>query len=248
MTSLTNMKKNKKLILIMLMAFLAVTLLPAHCVRATNVKKPTEKIILIDAGHGGFDGGAVSKLGTVEKDINLKISHDLRAELEKRGYKVVMTREKDEALIPEGDVPNAKVVDLGNRAKKIKESNCDMFISIHLNKFPEEKYYGAQVWYGGNDKSKLLANVIQCTFKQELDGSNNRMEKPAKNDYKILRGKYDIPAVIVECGFLSNYQEEQKLKTEEYQRKVANSIANSIDRYFELQQNSVTNLQKDANR
>ncbi|WP_425514384.1 N-acetylmuramoyl-L-alanine amidase CwlD [Clostridium mobile] len=198
----------------------------------TKVINQEEHIILIDPGHGGIDGGAVSPNGTIEKDINLSISLMLKEELQKRGYKVIMTREEDKGLNGEkGTVRERKIEDLNNRCKMKKESNCSMFISIHLNMFPQSKYYGAQVWYSSNDNSKKLASLIQSNFKKHLDETNNRMEKPANNDYKILRGVDEVPSVIVECGFLSNYEEEKKLKDSNYQLKIAQIIANSVNEY-----------------
>ena len=198
---------------------------------ATDAKN---KIILIDAGHGGIDGGAVSKSGTVEKDINLSISLKLRDILSKQGYKVIMTREEDKGLYTnEGKIRKKKIEDLNNRLKMKNESKCDMFISIHLNMFPEGKYYGAQVWYGSNSNSEKLAKVLQDNFKNNINDGNKRVEKPAGQSYKILSGDNPIPQVIVECGFLSNYNEEQLLKSEQYQLTIADIIAKSIDEYYQ---------------
>jgi len=191
------------------------------------------KIILIDPGHGGFDGGAVSPRGTVEKDINLKICLKLKSKLEQEGYKVILTREDDRALYGEDKRErNKKRKDLNNRCNMKNTSNCDMFISIHLNKFPESKYYGAQVWYSENSGSAKLAHLIQENFKTDIDNTNNRVEKSAKGAYKILRSYDKMPSVIVECGFLSNASEEEKLKNDEYQNKIADSIKKSVNMYF----------------
>lgn len=192
------------------------------------------KIILIDAGHGGIDGGAVSKSGTVEKDINLSISLKLRDILSKKGYKVIMTREEDKGLYTnDGKIRKKKIEDLNNRLKMKNESKCDMFLSIHLNMFPEGKYYGAQVWYGNNSNSEKLAKALQDNFKKNINDGNKRVEKPAGQSYKILSGDNPIPQVIVECGFLSNYNEEQLLKSDQYQLTIADIIAKSIDEYYQ---------------
>lgn len=197
-----------------------------------NEKPP--KIILLDPGHGGIDGGAVSPTGTIEKNINLDISIKLKSELEKQGFKVIMTREEDKGLYNEGGtVRQKKREDLSNRAKMIVESNCDIFVSIHLNMFPQRKYYGAQVWYANNESSSKLANIIQGNFKAYLDNENKRIEKPAKDQYMVLRNIGETPAVLVECGFLSNELEESKLKTDIYQEKIAKIIALSIQSYFD---------------
>jgi N-acetylmuramoyl-L-alanine amidase len=191
------------------------------------------KIILIDPGHGGSDGGAVSRSGVMEKDINLKIGLMLKDKLIKDGYKVVMTREEDIGLYKDdGRIRKKKIEDLSNRCKMKKDFNCDMFISIHLNIFPESKYYGAQVWYSRNKDSQRFANIIQGNFKKDLDSSNNRQEKPALDSYKVLRCNDDMPSVIIECGFLSNINEEEKLKNGEYQSKIVDSIEKSINSYY----------------
>lgn len=192
-----------------------------------------KKIILIDPGHGGIDGGAESKSGIVEKNINLSIGLKLKRVLENKNFDVVMTRQEDKGLYTEnGTIRKKKHEDLDNRCKMKDESNCDIFVSIHLNMFPESKYYGAQVWYSKNEGSKKLAHIIQENFREDLDSNNKRIEKPALDQYKILRAGKDVPSVIVECGFISNYEEEQKLKSESYQEKIAESIGKSIVNYY----------------
>ena len=200
-----------------------------------NRNKELQKIILIDPGHGGYDGGAKSKNGTVEKHINLSVALKVKGALEKEGYKVFMTRDKDESLNdPSGSkYSSKKVEDLTNRCNKKKEVNCDMFISIHQNTFPKGSVKGAQVWYSSFEESKYLARVIQESLKEYLDPTNNRIEKPALDTYKILRDGYEAPSIIVECGFITNYEEEQKLKDEAYQQKIAEAIAESVNKYYE---------------
>jgi N-acetylmuramoyl-L-alanine amidase len=184
-------------------------------------------VILIDAGHGGVDGGAQGKNGTVEKHINLAISEKLKKSLEDEGYKVYMTREDD------NDLGENKVSDLNARCKMKAETNCDVFISIHQNKFSIERCFGSQVWYSNNDKSSNLAITVQESLKENTDDNNKRIAKPAKDQYKILRDGYDGACVIVECGFLSNYHEEKLLKTEEHQDKIVKGITYGINKYFE---------------
>lgn len=184
-------------------------------------------IILIDPGHGGIDGGAKTKNGTIEKDINLDISLRLRDYLNEKGYKVYMTREDDKEL------DTKKVNDLTQRCKLKKETNCDIFISIHQNMFQKSSCFGAQVWYSDNEKSKLLANSIQESMKNVIQDNNKRIAKSAKNQYKILRDEYEGASVIVECGFLSNYDEEHKLKDINHQNKIVEGIELGIQKYFE---------------
>lgn len=193
----------------------------------------SEKVILIDPGHGGIDGGAKSKAGTIEKDINLAISKCLKEELQAKGYKVEMTREEDIGLYDKAQkIKEKKSEDLLNRCKKKKEVNCDVFISIHQNSFPQSKYYGAQVWHANNEKSKVLADIIQNSLKENIDKNNNRVAKNAEDKYKILRDGNEGANVIVECGFLSNEAEDAKLNTPEYQKKLAEAIAKGVDAYY----------------
>lgn len=232
--------KNAKLSIVILVVFLGLASIfyanAKYTIIADNHKidrQNENKIILIDPGHGGIDGGAVSQTGTMEKDINLKISLKLRERLVKDGYKIIMTREEDKGLYTdEGKIRKKKIEDLNNRCQIKKDTQCDMFISIHLNMFQESKYYGAQVWYSRNKDSQRLAKIIQDNLKKDLDINNNRQAKPALDSYKVLRCNDDMPGVLVECGFLSNPAEEQKLKSEEYQNKIAESIENSIKFYY----------------
>ncbi|KGM95887.1 N-acetylmuramoyl-L-alanine amidase [Clostridium novyi A str. 4552] len=196
-------------------------------------KESNKKIVLIDPGHGGMDGGAVSKNGTSEKGINLEISKKLRKCLEQKGYKVEMTREEDKGLYSnKGKVRDKKNEDLNNRCKMKVSTKCDLFISIHLNMFTQSKYHGAQVWYSKEGESSKLAHIVQQNLIKDLDKANHRQEKCAKGAYKILRCNDHIPSILVECGFLSNPEEERKLKNNEYQEKIANSIANSIEEFY----------------
>lgn len=191
------------------------------------------KKILIDAGHGGMDGGTSSENGTVEKNINLSIATKLKVDLQKSGYEVIMTREDDTGLYLNSGTIRAKYIeDLRNRCNLKQSSNCDMFISIHLNYFTQSKYYGAQVWYSEYKDSSILASIMQKNLREDLDSSNKRVQKPAKNAYRILRENDSMPSVIVECGFLSNYEEEQKLKSDIYQEKIAKSISKSVGEFY----------------
>lgn len=184
-----------------------------------------EKIIVIDAGHGGFDPGAVSDSGTREDEINLKIANKLRRHLKDQGAKVVMTRKTDGAL------GKNKREDMKKRVEIIKNSNADIVISIHLNKFQQSKYYGAQTFYmAGSQEGQKLAQCIQTKLIDILDQGNTRQIK-AVSDLLILKAG-QAPSVVVECGFLSNPQEERLLKTDEYQEQVAWAIYCGIVDYF----------------
>lgn len=194
----------------------------------------SERVILIDPGHGGFDGGAKSKSGTIEKDINLQISLKLKKVLEGKGYKVYLARENDEALGNSGStIKEKKREDLKKRRDMKKEVNCDIFVSIHQNMFPQEKCYGAQVWHASNEISKKLANNIQESVKEIVNDNNKRVSKPAGDAYLILRDDYKGASVLVECGFLSNIEEEKRLQTEEHQNSLVEGISLGIERYFD---------------
>lgn len=194
----------------------------------------SDKVILIDPGHGGIDGGAQSKTGTIEKDINLQIALKLRDNLEEKGYKVYMTRDEDEALYQKGNtVKEKKREDLNRRVEMKKETECDIFVSIHQNMFPQSKCYGAQVWYASNDNSYNLATVVQDSIKESVKDNNKRVAKPAAEAYLILRDKYEAASILVECGFLSNPDEEAKLKSDEHQNLIVEGISGGIDKYFD---------------
>lgn len=190
------------------------------------------KTIIVDAGHGGVDGGAVGGAGTLEKDINLKIALKLKSYIEESGDTCIMIREVDEDLYGRyGTGKNKKQQDLKKRKDLIDEYNADMFLSIHLNSFPNSK--GAQVFYQkGDDDGKLLAKSIQDSIRDNVDPSNKRTEKES-NKYFILKNN-SIPSVIVECGFLSSPSEERLLKDDNYQSKLAASMFYGIERYYEL--------------
>ncbi|CDF58850.1 N-acetylmuramoyl-L-alanine amidase CwlD [Thermobrachium celere] len=192
----------------------------------------TNRVIIIDAGHGGIDPGAIGRDGTIEKDINLSISLKLKAYLEDAGFTCIMIREVDEGLYSEyGRVRDKKNEDLRNRRQFIKKYKADLFISIHLNFFPESQYYGAQVFYPKNDsKSEEIAKLIQSELIKTLNRGNKR-EAKGTNDIYVIRDN-EIPSVLVECGFLSNYEEEQLLKREDYQNKIAWAIFKGISTYY----------------
>ncbi|NME84030.1 N-acetylmuramoyl-L-alanine amidase CwlD [Clostridium sp. SM-530-WT-3G] len=215
-----------KKIFAVVFALLLIFLMPVRCTAEEDVESAKKRIILIDPGHGGIDGGAKSKQGTIEKDINLSIALKLKDLLEKNDYKVFMTREDDTQL------DKKKVKDLTARCKMKNDTNCDIFISIHQNMFQQEKCFGAQVWYASNEESRVLAEEVQNSLKEKSEDNNKRIAKAAKEQYKILRDGYEGACILVECGFLSNHEEEQKLKTDEYQNKIVEGIKDGIDKYF----------------
>ena len=183
-----------------------------------------KKTVILDAGHGGFDGGA-SAGDVLEKDINLKIALFLADHLRFLGYDVILTREDDSATNDEGDrIRSKKISDMKNRLALMKSYPDAFFVSIHLNKYSDSQPKGTQVFYSQKTtESKLLAQSIQQTVKELLQSDNHREIKPATRDTYLLYNA-PIPAVIVECGFLSNPAELALLKTEEYQKKMAFAV------------------------
>lgn len=179
-------------------------------------KKPT---VVIDAGHGGMDPGKVGVSGALEKEINLAIAKELKELLEQNDITVVMTRTDDNGLYSETD-RNKKSADMKERIQLLTEAAPVLAVSIHQNSFTDSKSRGAQVfYYEGSAEGKRGAELIQEAMRRELADGNHRLAK-ANTSYYMLK-KSPCPLVIVECGFLSNPQEEQQLLAAEYQRKVA---------------------------
>ncbi len=168
--------------------------------------------------------------GTLEKEINLKIAEKVKAYLEASDIRVVMTREEDRGLY-DPDAPNKKVQDMKQRIALIDETAPAVTVSIHQNSYPEEYVHGAQVfYYNGSAKGQQLAERIQEQLIEKADPANNRRTK-ANDSYYLLK-KTGIPIVIVECGFLSNAEEEKKLCLPEYQDRVAWAIHMGILQYL----------------
>ena len=185
----------------------------------------SQKVIWLDAGHGGFDPGKVA--GKIdEKDINLEIALKLQYFLEMGGATVFMSRLEDEAL------SSTKQGDMYQRRVLANASEADIFVSIHQNSFPQASVHGAQVFYfNTSDNSRKLAGHIQQQIK-EFVGTNQRMQAKPNRNYYVLRQTI-MPAVIVECGFLTNYADRSKLLQEDYQERIAWGIYLGIIQYFE---------------
>lgn len=198
--------------------------------RAANAQPEGIRTVIIDPGHGGADGGAVGVNGTIEKDINLAISLKLRDMLVLQGYEVLMTRETDVMTCDEGlkGITKQKKSDMHNRLKLINEHPEAVVLSIHQNLFEQEKYHGAQMFYGKNNPfSKELAQTLQKTFVKNLQPENLREIKKGEKDLYLL-WQSESPIVLVECGFLSNGEECAKLLEDEYQGKVAFTIMEGL--------------------
>jgi len=185
--------------------------------------------VVVDAGHGGTDPGKVGINDQLEKDINLKIAKLLKQFLQAEGIEVIMTREGDAGLYDEG-ASNKKVQDMKRRLEIIESSDAVLVVSIHQNSYHEEYVKGAQVfYYATSDRSKRLAEVLQEQLK-ELEPDNKRQAKG--NDSYFLLKKTSKPIVIVECGFLSNREEAERLSDEVYQERLAWNIHMGIMKYI----------------
>lgn len=199
----------------------------------TTASPLTGKVILIDPGHGGIDAGA-SANGAVEKDINLAVANFLKEYVEAGGGKAYMTRETDgNTADPNRDKGiSQKKSDLQMRKSDIEKYKADIFISIHMNKFEQSKYRGAQVFYDDDlQENRLLAEAIQQSLKDVLKDGNKRVAMSTGDSIFVLRDN-SVPSALIECGFLSNPDEANLLKTPEYQKAVAEGIYAGILKYF----------------
>jgi len=197
----------------------------------TVSEKGNSLTVVIDAGHGGRDGGAVAGDGTLEKHLNLAVAKHLKALLESADIRVVMTRETDIELASP-DSSHKKADDLNARLNIASECENAVFVSIHMNRFPVEKYRGLQVYYSENHEQSLsLAQTVQTVAEDTLQNTNGRKIKPAGSSIYLM-AHLEIPAILVECGFLSNPEETELLKSEAYQKKLALCLYASLIRYF----------------
>ena len=193
-----------------------------------------KRTVIVDAGHGGFDGGAVAYDGTIEKDLNLAISQKLESILIILGYNPVMVRDSDVSTEnSENDSGSKKASDIKNRVALMKKYPDACFVSIHMNKYQTSQPHGAQVFYSKFNGSDILAKSIQQSIHNNVQQDNNRVVKPTTKSIYLLNHA-TIPTVIAECGFLSNNNDLLNLKNSDYQLKIAASIAYGIVDYFNL--------------
>ncbi len=194
--------------------------------------------VIIDAGHGGRDGGASSRSGVVEKDVNLAIAKYLEKYLSLSCVNVIMTRNEDVALISDSYTGSSKKrSDLLSRIETANKFPEALFISIHQNTYPSSNLTGMQIFYPGKStNSKALADVITITNRQILDVKNKRAPKSSGSEIMVL-DMIDNTGVLVECGFLSNEYEAKMLNDSKYQQKIAFVLYKSICDYFETERN-----------
>ena len=206
--------------------------------KSANVSaKATQRYtVIIDAGHGGFDGGAVAPDGTLEKDLNLSVALKLDSVLKIMGYDTVLVRDTDVSTADDkGTERSQKVSDIKARLRLTEKYKDALFVSIHMNKYTSPQPHGARVFYSQVDGSKELAECIQRSITAGVQTDNKRVVKKTTKDIYLLYHAV-IPSVIAECGFISNPDDLLKLKSDEYQLKMAAAIAAGInDYYFEGQ-------------
>lgn len=220
--------------LIILSAMLYLTFMANFSAAEASSMPITQKTVIVDAGHGGDDGGAIGIDGTVEKDINLDIALKLEKILKFYGFNVIMTRTQDVMTCDDGldSLRKRKISDIHNRFELMRKNPDAIFISVHQNKFEDSSQHGTQVFYSGNDeRSKDLAEAIQTSVTLTLQRKNDRVvKKSGSGIYLLYHAK--IPAVLVECGFISNSDEVKKLKDESYRMKLAILIADGLLKYI----------------
>lgn len=235
------MKIGKKSIIAIITAFLIIlstmlylTFMANFSAAEASSMPITQKTVIVDAGHGGDDGGAIGIDGTVEKDINLDIALKLEKILKFYGFNVIMTRTQDVMTCDDGldSLRKRKISDIHNRFELMRKNPDAIFISVHQNKFKDSSQHGTQVFYSGNDeRSKELAEAIQTSVTLTLQRKNDRVvKKSGSGIYLLYHAK--IPAVLVECGFISNSDEVKKLKDESYRMKLAILIADGLLKYL----------------
>lgn len=224
----------KKRVMEMMMAILlliSVFFLSKEAAVVSNETAEKEKVIVIDAGHGGADPGMIGIGGLEEKGINLAVSMKLKEALENQGFTVVMTRQEDKGLYEEG-TRNKKVQDMQNRIEIMEKAKPILAVSIHQNSYTEESVKGPQVfYYETSAEGQKLAVNIQSALNTELSTERPRKEK-GNTSYFLLK-KSPCVLNIVECGFLTNKQEAELLQTEEYQQKIVEAVAKGIVQYME---------------
>lgn len=215
--------------------FLTATYWGSHATSVIAQKIPMERMhtVIIDAGHGGVDGGATSCTGKLESAFNLEIALRLNDLMHLLGLHTKMVRASDVSIYTQGETIAAKKVsDLKERVRIVNETENGLLVSIHQNTFPDGKYSGAQVFYAPKGESQLLAEQLQNRFCHTINPGSNRRCKRADGVY--LMEHIEKTGILVECGFLSNAQEEAKLRSADYQKKlccvIATTLCNFLDR------------------
>lgn len=229
-------KSKKSVLSLVFIAFLGVMFgvsLRFLPVRNTFFSRTEKRVIVVDAGHGLPDGGAVGVNGTVEQEINLKVSLKVAEVLKSKDFDVVLTREGEESLAFDEDstIRHMKVEDMKKRRDIINESDADLFLSVHMNSFPDESAHGLRFFYAGNQPEIAeLAEKMQDNVSRVSGAKPYAVKKVSENLY--LMKDINVPAILAECGFLSNPEEEKKLNDDEYISKLAWALADAIGEYY----------------
>lgn len=189
------------------------------------------RIIVVDAGHGGIDGGATSCTGVLESEINLEIALRLNDLLRFMGYETRMVRTTDTSIYTQGDtIASQKISDLKERVKLVNDLERALLVSIHQNTYPDGRYFGAQVFYANDSVSEKLADRLQTSLRDTLNPGSKRQSKPSTGVY--LMQNIEQPGVLIECGFISNEAEEASLRQALYQRNLCCVVASGISLEF----------------
>ena len=213
------------------LGFIGYNLVTSHEIIA-ETSAPRSKRIIVDAGHGGEDGGATGVSGVLEKELNLKVAEKTAALFRLCGYDVIMTRESDISLGEDAPKGKRKMTDLKKRLEVANNNPDAVFLSIHMNKFPQEVCRGFQLWYSpNNDMSRRLADIIEAAVKTNLQKDNTRESKMAGNAIYLLN-RVKNTAVLAECGFISNKDECAMLSDNSYQNTLAACLVYSVNDFF----------------
>lgn len=218
---------------VLLLLLLSITIGGSRVITALSENAPAniKYTVVVDAGHGGVDGGATSCTGVLESQFNLEIATKLNDLLNLLGINTIMIRNTDCSVYTEGEtIAQKKISDLKERVRIVNNTENCLLVSIHQNHFSDERYSGAQVFYAPTEGSQALAKSMQKTFVETINHNSNRLEKRANSIY--LMQNIHSTGVLVECGFLSNPQEEYALRTKEYQQKVCSVIACSVSNFL----------------
>lgn len=217
--------------LLLFAVFLILPLVGNHAVTVFSESRQPATNIVIDAGHGGVDGGAVSCTGAYESQINLQIALRLEDMMHLIGLRTVMIRDTDRSVFTQGNtIASKKISDIKERVRIINTTPAALLVSIHQNNFHDARYFGAQVFYNGQPSSQLLAEQLQSALRSNLCPSNKRQVKKSSNVY--LMDHINCTGVLIECGFLSNPNEESMLRTPKYQKQLCCVIATTISQYL----------------
>ena len=235
----TNAAEKLRVITLVMLSFIALGLASAPHVQGAQPAsaQPLSGLrVVVDPGHGGYDGGARARdSGVWEKELTLKIALAVQETLSERGAQVTLTRTKDLCLAQEGSGKQRKRADLQKRLDIAAQAGADVFLSIHLNEYRDRAESGPQVFYQhGSDAGRLLAGTLQQALVDTLAPSKVRTANAG--DYYVLRNA-NLPAVLVECGFLSNAAEEQKLLDKAYHRRIAQAVADGLEEWRALRRN-----------